>query len=132
MNQKVTTTIESIGNEVIDKFYEQDDFDIAMDFEYGGTDATIGVHFEFMDCEIDANVWYHANSKTEMEVLLYPKKNGHNLSLLEEAVNDYVKKNIFEWELLDSMREKARKASYDEWEEHGFRDAADYYHWRYG
>lgn len=21
---------------------------------------------------------------------------------------------------------------YDEWQEHGFRDAADYYHWRYG
>jgi hypothetical protein len=21
---------------------------------------------------------------------------------------------------------------YDEWNEHGFRDAADYYHWRYG
>lgn len=24
------------------------------------------------------------------------------------------------------------ETEYDEWNEHGFRDAADYYHWRYG
>ena len=33
---------------------------------------------------------------------------------------------------MEAWRSDPDNRPYDEWNEHGFRDAADYYHWRYG
>ena len=39
---------------------------------------------------------------------------------------DAINKKLPDWDDVEVEGE------YDEWNEHGFRDAADYYHWRYG
>ena len=45
---------------------------------------------------------------------------------------EYLNANISMSDLLSNLLEQIRDATDDEWERHGFRDAQDYYHWRYG
>ena len=134
MNNRAIQEVKSIGDLVIDKLFNQDDFEIENDPEFGGTDASIGISFIYKGCNGECQVWYHAHSKTEVECLLYSNNERHENSLenLEQAVNDYIGKNLCTYELLDAMRDKARENDLDEWESHGFRDEADYIHWRYG
>lgn len=44
-------------------------------------------------------------------------------------VEDAVRLSIPSWDTID---EKIEEEQYDEWNEHGFRDEADYMSWRYG
>lgn len=52
---------------------------------------------------------------------------------LEENVESYIKDKIDFEELYDVMADAYNKAceEYDEWNEHGFASASDYYSWRY-
>ena len=47
-------------------------------------------------------------------------------------MQDYLDEYLDTQELLDAMIEDIRESYEDEWQSHGFRDAADYYSWRYG
>lgn len=59
------------------------------------------------------------------DIHFYPaddEKDEKTLPNLAEAIYDAMP----DWDDIEVEYE------YDEWNEHGFRDAADYYHWRYG
>lgn len=127
---------DEIINEIFDKveeaLYEQDEFEFTKDDEFGGTEASISASIDYKNCTIECMVSYHAHSKDWLEVIIYPDNERHNLSNLEEAVNDYFEKNFDMKALLDVMEDKVIEAEEDEWTSHGFRNAQDYYNWRYG
>ena len=51
---------------------------------------------------------------------------------LEQAVLEYLNANLTMSDLLSNLLEQLQDCYEDEWESHGFRDAQDYYSWRYG
>lgn len=138
--EKAKKLIKSIGDAIINEF---DALDNEFNYEYdedGLNNASYIVSFgyEYGDtvCDIDAGVYWGSNREADVEVMLYANdgKFGKQKKLdrLEEAVQDYVNANLDTDAMLEAMEEQLRDASMDEWERHGFRDAADYYHYRYG
>ena len=135
--------IASLGEAIIEKLYELDDnYTYEADGEFGGFEAdcrTGCFEFEYGNghCEAEASVTWPYGKKASLEVLLYGSE-GHventskDLSNLEEAVKEYVDEHLDDDALLDAMLDDLRECYEDEWESHGFRDAADYYSWRYG
>lgn len=132
--------ITDLANAIIERLYELDDnYTYEADDEFGGFEATCSAYcFEFKwgtgECEAEATVTWPYRGKTNVEVLIYGYE-GHaktkSLANIEKAVSDYLAEHLDTQELLDAMTDKMRSDSCDEWQEHGFRDAADYYSWRY-
>ena len=142
MGNKADNVVKAIGDLVIERLNElEDEFEYEYD-EYGFDSASYSISFcyELGDayCDGDASVWWHGNKgNVDIEVNLYPCYNSKNgmdkkLDRLQDAVTEYVFEKLDTDAMLDAMEDKLRDASMDEWQQHGFRDAADYYHWRYG
>ena len=121
--------IEDIGKKVIEQLY---DFDNNEYEYYGGCNEpdcvegpSASMHFVFKYNEhfVTVSVSY----RDYVEVLFEDDEYEN----LEQAVNDYVEKEFDESHWLACVQEDVRDNSLDEWQSHGFRDAADYYHWRY-
>lgn len=122
--------VKEIFDKVEEALYEQDEFDFEQKF--GGVDASISASIEYKNTTIQCIVSYHAHNKNWMEVIIEPDNEKHSLANLEKAVNDYFEKNFDMKALLNEMEDKVIKNEEDEWTSHGFRNEADYYHWRYG
>lgn len=132
MESRKETIIKEIFDKLEDALYEQDEFDIEKEVEFGGVEASISASIEYKNCTIECTVSYHAHSKDWLEVIIYPDNEKHSFANLEEAVNDYFEKHFDMEALLDEMEDKVIENEEDEWTSHGFRNEADYYHWRYG
>lgn len=130
MESRKETIIKEIFDKLEDALYEQDEFDFEQKF--GGVDASISASIEYKNCNIQCIVSHNARNKNWMEVIIEPDNEKHSLVKLEEAVNDYFEKNFDMKALLDVMEDKVIENEEDEWTSHGFRNEADYYHWRYG
>lgn len=122
--------IKEIGDLVINNLEHYDDYDCDWD-EDGLTRASINTSFVYESCEIECNVWWDSHGCAETELLIYPE-GKKCLELLEKAVQQYVDEHLDADGILDSIEEDIRYSNADEWESHGFRDAQDYYNWRYG
>ena len=134
--------IASLGEAIIEKLYELDDnYTYEADCEFGGFEAdckTYCFEFEYGNgrCEVEASVTWPYGKSASLEVLLYGRE-GHVenaykvLSNLEKAVTDYLDEHLDTDDLLSVMIDDLKEAYEDEWQSHGFRDAADYYSWRY-
>ena len=122
--------IKEIFDKLEDALYEQDEFDFEKKF--CGVDASISASIEYKNTTIQCIVSYNPHNKDWMEVIIEPDNEKHSLTNLEEAVNDYFEKNFDMKALLDVMEDKVIENEEDEWTSHGFRNEADYYHWRYG
>lgn len=133
MNQRVLNTINELAELCVDSLMNFEDYDFEFD-EDGACDVYASNSFTYKDCIVECSYsCYGGNGRKEyIEILLNPANDKHYLGLLEEAVNLQVKETLNTDQLLDAINEQARSDYYDEWEEHGFRDAADYYSWRYG
>ena len=129
MSQRVNNEIEAIGKKVIEGFENFDEYDLDADECY--TDFSLSHSFNYKDVDVDCSIRWRNSSLQYIEVLLYPAE-GHSLERLEQAVNEYVENNLDEQSLICNVIDKAEEDSMDEWQSHGFRDAADYYHYRYG
>lgn len=123
--KKVDEIVQNIADLAIDSLFGFDDYDID------GDDCSIRTFFDFQSCNVDCT-YRHYGRKHDIEILLNPDNDRHSLELLEDAVNKKVEEKLDCDELLDVILDKARDDSMDEWQSHGFRDEADYYHWRYG
>ncbi len=133
--------IKAIGDELIDKLYQLDkDYNYEAD-EYGFESASYGVsiYYEYGNsgCDIECNVSWKSRCSADIECLVYGSESIHekrykNLDCIEKAVQEYVENNLDCECLLEAMEDDLREAYADEWEQHGFRDAQDYYSWRYG
>lgn len=130
MESRKERIIKEIFDKVEEALYEQDEFDFEQKF--GGVDASISASIEYKKCNIQCIVSHNAHNKDWIEVIIEPDNENHSLANLEESVNDYFEKHFDMKALLDEMENKAIENEEDEWTSHGFRNEADYYHWRYG
>ena len=99
---------------------------ISFDFKYGNS-----------QCNVGCSIWWNSRTSAYIECFVNGgegiyKNQFKNLDCIEKAVQEYVENNLDCECLLDAMEDDLREFYEDEWEQHGFRDAADYYHWRYG
>lgn len=135
--------IANIGKAIEEALYDFDDnYSYDYDCEFGGFEADCRTgSFEFKfgtgKCEVEATVTWPYHKSPSIEVNLYgyegkAEKAFKSLSNIEKAVQDYLDEYLDTQELLDAMIEDIRESYEDEWQSHGFRDAADYYSWRYG
>lgn len=132
MESRKETIIKEIFDKLEDALREQDEFNFEQDGEFGGIDAGISASIEYKNATIQCIVSHNAHNKDWMDVIIEPYNERHSLTNLEEAVNDYFEKNFNMKALLDVMEDKVIENEEDEWTSHGFRNEADYLHWRYG
>ena len=133
--------IKSIGEKLIDELFKLDnEYKYEAD-EYGFYSASYGVsiYYEYGNsgCDIECYVSWESRHTASIECLVYGgegvhENRFHKLDCIEKAIQGYVEKNLDTEELIEVIEDDIREANMDEWECHGFRDAADYYHYRYG
>lgn len=132
MNRK--ELINDIAQKCVDKMMDFDDFNADWD-EDGLSSASIHEHFDYNGCYVDCNYYYEhhyfGNDDETIEILLYPSNDKHHLERLTDAVQKAVEELMDVDDLLESIKDKLREASEDEWTSHGFRDEADYNNYRY-
>ena len=115
--------ITDIGERLTDAIYELNDsfeWDFCEESGSRSHSCTACIKYEYGGKEYDVQVW-----------ACWPHI-GKYYDSLEQAVVEYLNANLSMSDLLSSLLEQLRDSTEDEWESHGFRDAADYYHWRYG
>lgn len=133
--------VKAIGEKLIDELFElKNEYKYEAD-EYGFDSASYGVfiYYEYGNsgCDVECNVIWKSRGSADIECLVYGSEGIHEkrykkLDCIEKAVQEYVENNLDCECLLDAIEDDIREANMDEWERHGFRDAADYYHYRYG
>ena len=133
--------ITDIGERLTDAIYElNDSFEWDYCDESDSTDAshTACIKYKYGGKEYDVQVWAcwpHIGEDTlEVEISGGKGKAGRwkYYDNLEQAIVEYLKTNLLMSDLLIELLNQLREDSYDYWDDHGFRDAADYYSWRYG
>ena len=152
---KATEVVKTIGDRLIDELFKLDnDISYEPDPEFGGFEASYSapIYWKYGEkgdgiatnivslcsgIDIDCTVTWPYHDCANIEVILYGSEGIHEkrykkLDRLQEAVQAYLDEHLDIDSLLSNMQDKLREASMDEWEEHGFRDAADYHHYRYG
>ncbi len=92
----------------------------ALDDE--AIEATIQYDYDGGTIEITTD--WHGNT----EVMVVPDDENKYEQDYSNVI-DAILAVIPEWE---DVRQQCLREQEDEWQSHGFRDAADYYHWRYG
>ena len=83
--------------------------------------------------------WYHFSDDSELEVELFSNNTvkvyiyhcDENNERKCPNIVDYIETNTPDWKDLSSAYDEAA-VEYDEWQEHGFRDEADYWRWKEG
>ena len=133
--------INDIGEQLIAAIYELNDsfeWDYDDDRDSRSNSCTACIKYVYGGKKYDVQVW--ASWPHIGENTLYVEISGGKgkagrwkyYDSLEQAVLEYLYANISMSDLLSNLLEQIRDASEDEWERHGFRDAQDYYSWRYG
>ena len=133
--------INDIGEQLIAAIYELNDsfeWDYGDDRDSRSNSCTACIKYVYGGKKYDVQVW--ANWPHIGENTLYVEISGGKgkagrwkyYDSLEQAVLEYLYANISMSDLLSNLLEQIRDATDDEWERHGFRDAQDYYSWRYG
>lgn len=76
----------------------------------------------------DVGIWYHSrHCETIVEVVNdeHPNRDYTNIT-------EWLEDQLQRCDVLDELADKVAEASEDEWQSHGFRDAQDYYNYRFG
>ena len=133
--------ITDIGERLTDALYELNDsfeWDYDDDRDSRSNSCSACIKYEYGGKKYDVQVWaswpHIGDSSLEVEISGGKGKAGRwkYYDSLEQAVVEYLNENLSMSDLLSNLLEQIRDATEDEWESHGFRDAADYYSWRYG
>ena len=76
--------------------------------------------------------WESSPIKGEQPVRVYVEHDDDPNRRESNNLEEYIEKHVsLDWEAADeTVRENCQP--YDEWNEHGFASATDYYEWRYG
>lgn len=127
--------VKNLGEAVTEHLFDiDDDYEYEAD-EYGFYSASIKCSFYFeygnSGCDVFCSVLWGSDVHIECE--LEGSEGIHekvykSLERIEQCVNKYLDENLDTDELLDAIRENYVDSFYDEWNEHGFRDEADYLH----
>lgn len=76
----------------------------------------------------DVGIWYKSrHTETIVEVVNdeHPNRDYTNIT-------EWLEDQLQRCDVLDELADKVAEASEDEWQSHGFRDAQDYYNYRFG
>lgn len=122
--------IKELGELCLDAFCQLEDCE--YEFE-DGVLKTASCHslLQFGKTEVNVN-YCHSSQKDSVEVEIYRDEGSIILDNLAAAVQIYCNENIDFQRILNLFYEQASEDYEDEWQRNGFRDAADYYRWRYG
>lgn len=141
MNKR-ETLIKTIGDKLIDGLYELDDnYTYEADGEFGGREADCesSAYIEFGNgaCDAECTVVWPYNKCASIEVILHGTEGIHekrykNIDNINDAVQEYIEKNLDVDVLLDAMLDDLRESSMDEYQRNGFASERDYLQWRYG
>lgn len=129
----VKKQVKEIGDLIINKLEEIIDNNDYNGFEHvTDTLDNFVLSFEAGSHTICVDVIWSLGVLDSYEVTIEDDDKNH--PNLEENVESYIKDKIDFEELYDVMADAYNKAceEYDEWNEHGFASASDYYSWRYG
>lgn len=134
--------IKDISEELIHELYKLDD---GFDWDYSDESyekcfcQRVKIKYRHSDndyCYVTAVVdWpYFGPTTFWTEIDNGEGKNGHYkyYDSIEKAICEYLLANLDTSDLLGSLLDQLRAAAADEWEDHGFASASDYYNWRYG
>ena len=138
LNRKELIT--DIGERLTDAIYELNDsfeWDYDDDRDSRSNSCTACIKYKYGGKEYHVQVWaswpHNGENTLEVDITGGKGKAGRwkYYDSLEQAVLEYLYAHITMSDLLSNLLEQIRDATDDEWERHGFRDAADYYSWRY-
>ena len=126
--------IENIGKKVIDFLYDFDNNEYALTkggYEpenccYEPDNLSINIHLDYAGHEITGLVEYGSNKIVEV---LFESDNYENI---QEAVNEYVERELDLKDLIYEAIEDRKSYEMDEYQRNGFADEADYNRYRYG
>ena len=133
--------ITDIGERLTDAIYELNDsfeYDFCEESGSRSHSCTACIKYEYGGKEYDVQVWaswsHTGDTSLEVEITGGKGKAGRwkYYDSLEQAIVEYLKTNLLMSDLLIELLNQLREDSYDYWDDHGFRDAQDYYSWRYG
>lgn len=123
--------VSTMGERIIGKLFELDDYEYRRDEEVFYVEAYIAIALCYKSCEVECSVTWEGDEIGKIECLLYPHDKKKELVNLEDAVNDYLQEHLDTKALLAAMEKMEDKDDMDIFQRNGFRDAADYYNWRY-
>lgn len=128
--------IKKIGDLVIENFF---DFD-KNEYEYEGecsepwngiyepASASMSIVVNYNCYDIDCSIKEFSGKRKYVEAV-FSDKNRPNI---EMALEKYLKENIAEGEFFTEVEDDYRDRTMDEWQRNGFRNEADYWHYRLG
>ena len=128
--EKISKWIEDIVEQAMDSLLQCEDFDYEYDEGYLH-DASARAGIDIGDLHI--NLYYYYNGKIEeFECEARSKKTERFFDNIERGIEKHLNDFDHLVYVRNAIDEYARDSVYDEWNDHGFRDAQDYYRWRYG
>ena len=117
--------IKKIGDLVIDNFFDFGSNEYVLD----DNEARMTFLCDYNHHTIYGSVLVRGGKLIYIEVLL---EDGGEYENVEKAVNEYVEAKFDANEWYSLCVEDYRDNTMDEWQRNGFRDEADYWHYRLG
>lgn len=119
--------LERLIDECIEALQEEANNEWYPDFDHNDT---IGATVNTDDGYVDLHYYYDKKAHTWMcEALVeHDKDNGMACTNLEQYLSEELE-DCVDWNVAE---EEYRDYAMDEWQAHGFRDAADFWHWKEG
>ena len=129
--QKIDDYIKHLASGLLEEVQKFDDVDAEYDEGYL-LKATSRASFEEGNLHMDFRFSYEGHNDS-MELEVCNLKNEHFYDRISDAVEARMLEEVHLCEIRNALDDNQCEAAMeDEWTSHGFRDAADYYHWRYG
>lgn len=127
--KKIDTFVANIAQQLVDKLNKAE---YCIYYDACGRQAiTADAHIDLEDkCRIEAYYYWRQDDKGT-DVTLYPANEKRSYFTLEDAINAKVNELLDPDDFRESVLDLESEEDMDEWQSHGFRDEADYYHWRY-
>ena len=129
--KKIDDYIKHLADGLLEKVYQFEDADAEYDEGYLYNASS---HTCFEEGNLHINYWFSYDGNNDyMELEVFNLKNEHFYDRIADAVEAKILEEVKLCEIRNAFDDAWREAAMeDEWTRNGFRDAADYYHWRYG
>lgn len=118
--------IENIGEKFLKEFFDfTNEYTLEYDEEYGCNEAGMDFVSDYNHHTINGSVCVRNGRLIFIEVTLEDEYEN-----IENAVNDYVEAHFDSGEWYSLCVEDYRNNTMDEWQRNGFRDEADFWHYK--
>lgn len=114
----MSTWIDTINERLVEAYFDQRN--------EGEWPKSVSAYYEFKD---DSQIEVELYSNNTVKIFFYHSDDSNERAC--PNIVDYIEANTHNWEDLSGAYEDAA-VECDEWQAHGFRDEADYWHYRLG